>query len=46
MHVTLFFDVLSIGELLTFKTGPPCITNQNDFYGKEELFLLTTFNCY
>jgi len=25
MHVNLLFDWLSIGELLTFKTGPPCI---------------------
>jgi len=25
MHVNLFFDGLSIGKLLTFKTGPPCI---------------------
>jgi len=25
MHVN--FDGLSIGELLTFKTGPPCIRN-------------------
>jgi len=24
-HVNLFFDGLSNGELLTFKTGPPCI---------------------
>jgi len=25
MYVNLFFDGLSNGELLTFKTGPPCI---------------------
>jgi len=25
MFVNLFFDGLSNGELLTFKTGPPCI---------------------
>jgi len=25
MCVNLFFDGLSIGDLLTFKTGPPCI---------------------
>jgi len=25
MHVNLFFDGLSHGELLTFKTGPPYI---------------------
>jgi len=25
MHVNLFFDGLSNGELLTLKTGPPCI---------------------
>jgi len=24
MYVNLFFDGLSNGELLTFKTGPPC----------------------
>jgi len=24
MHVNLFFYGLAIGELLTFKTGPPC----------------------
>jgi len=26
MNVNLFFNWLWIGELLTFKTGPPCIT--------------------
>jgi len=26
MDVNLFFDGLSNGELLTLKTGPPCIT--------------------
>jgi len=25
MNVNLFFNWLSNGELLTFKTGPPCI---------------------
>jgi len=25
MHVNLFFDGLSNGELLTIKTGPPCL---------------------
>jgi len=25
MQVNLFFDYLSNGELLTLKTGPPCI---------------------
>jgi len=25
MHVNLFFDGLSNGELLKFKIGPPCI---------------------
>jgi len=25
MYVNLFFDGLSNDELLTFKTGPPCI---------------------
>jgi len=25
MHVNLFFNELWNGELLTFKTGPPCI---------------------
>jgi len=25
MHLNLFFDRLSNGKLLTFKTGPPCI---------------------
>jgi len=25
MNVNLFFNWLWIGELLTFKTGPPCI---------------------
>jgi len=25
MRVNLFFDGLSIDQLLTFKTGPPCI---------------------
>jgi len=25
MQVNLFFDQLSNGELLTLKTGPPCI---------------------
>jgi len=29
MHVNLFFDGLSIGGLLTFKTGPPCIWYYN-----------------
>jgi len=24
MNVNLFFNWLGIGELLTFKTGPPC----------------------
>jgi len=27
MQVNLFFDWLSNGELLTLKTGPPCIWN-------------------
>jgi len=35
MHVNLFFDGLPIGELLTFKTGPPCI---NEFF--LEFFLI------
>jgi len=26
MNVNLFFKWLWIGELLTFKTGPPCIS--------------------
>jgi len=26
MYVNLFFNGLSNSELLTFKTGPPCIT--------------------
>jgi len=28
MHVNLFFDGLSFGALLTFKTGPPCIVDR------------------
>jgi len=50
MYVNLFFDGLMNGELLTFKTGPPCIRNiifLNDKFGTfskllvYELFLLT-----
>jgi len=32
MHVNLLFDGLSHDELLTFKTGPPCIGNPFSCY--------------
>jgi len=45
MHVNLFFDWLSIGELLTFKTGPPCITIEKDLLWSmsKEISLLHYF---
>jgi len=29
MNVNLFFNWLWIGELWTFKTGPPCMIDKN-----------------
>jgi len=37
MSVNLFFDGLSIGELLTFKTGPPCIPQ----FEKNQIYQFT-----
>jgi len=44
MQVNLFFDWLSNGELLTLKTGPPCIAicigwSKKDFKGYKLIYL-------
>jgi len=41
MNVNLFFNWLWIGELLTFKTGPPCIFKQ-----KKHLFQSFYYSFY
>jgi len=40
MNVILFFNWLWIGELLTFKTGPPCINNKSTYIEERFFFAI------